>query len=220
MATPLAQTMTVLALDTASPSPSVSLLRGGTVSCETLSSDRRASEELLPAIGRLLERSGISLANCDRIAVCSGPGSFTGLRIGLATAWGLSRGSGVEVEPVPTLEALAEAARGCGAERVAAALDAGRGEVVLAFYGLAGERAELLSPAQRLSRDEARTQSRGVALAALPDTLLEAPTVSLSDHLSTALARAVSRAPRPSGPLEAAAVYSRASAAEEKRGAA
>src|SRR5262245_58696160 len=160
MARPTLQISSVLALDTASPFPAVSLLKDGVAVSERLSSDRRASEELLPAIERLFAQSAARLRDCDRIAVCSGPGSFTGLRIGLATAWGLSRGSGIEVEPVPTLEAMAEAARDAGPGQVASALDAGRGEIVLAFYGLSGARAEPLSPARRLPRDEAREQCR------------------------------------------------------------
>jgi tRNA threonylcarbamoyl adenosine modification protein YeaZ len=215
------QISSVLALDTASPFPAVSWLRDGVVSSERLSSDRRASEELLPAIERLFAQTGARLRDCDRIAVCSGPGSFTGLRIGLATAWGLSRGSGVEVEPVPTLEAMAEAARESAAERVAAALDAGRGEIVLEFYGLGAARAEPLSPSRRLSREEAREQCRGVPLVTLPQDLLGFPALPISSPLSEVLARAVARAPRAAAmPLGSAAVYSRMSAAEEKHGAA
>ena len=214
------QISSVLALDTASPFPAVSLLKDGVASSERLSSDRRASEELLPAIERLFAQTGVRLRDCDRIAVCSGPGSFTGLRIGLATAWGLSRGSGVEVEPVPTLEAMAEAARDSAAERVAAALDAGRGEIVLEFYGLGGARAEPLSPARRLSREEAREECRDVALVTLPQDLLGFPALPISGPLSEILARAVARAPRSAAmPLGSAAVYSRLSAAEEKHGA-
>ncbi|HEY6930526.1 MAG TPA: tRNA (adenosine(37)-N6)-threonylcarbamoyltransferase complex dimerization subunit type 1 TsaB [Thermoanaerobaculia bacterium] len=215
------QISSVLALDTASPFPAVSLLRDGVASSERLSSDRRASEELLPAIERLFAQTGARLRDCDRIAVCSGPGSFTGLRIGLATAWGLSRGSGVEVEPVPTLEAMAEAARDSAVEQVAAALDAGRGEIVLELYGLTGARAEPLSPVRRLPRDEAREQCRGLALVSLPQDLLGIPALSLPVPLSEILARAVARAPRlAASPLESAAVYSRRSAAEEKHGTA
>jgi len=81
--------MQILAIDTASPTPSVTLLARGGVWEEVLPPDRRASEELLPAIERCLASAGAKLAECDRIAVCSGPGSFTGLRVGLATAWAL-----------------------------------------------------------------------------------------------------------------------------------
>jgi len=197
------------------------LLKDGVAVSKRLSSDRRASEELLPAIERLFAQSGARLQDCDRIAVCSGPGSFTGLRIGLATAWGLSRGSGIEVEPVPTLEAMAEAARDSASEKVAAALDAGRGEIVLEFYGLSGARAEPLSAPTRLARDEARERCRGMALVSLPQDLLGVPALPLSVPLSEILARTVARSPRSAAsPLESAAVYSRVSAAEEKHGSA
>lgn len=220
MARPLPQTINVLALDTASPSPSVTLLWNGALFSEELSTDRRASEELLPAIQRLLANAGAELARCDRIAVCSGPGSFTGLRIGMATAWGLARGAEVPVEAVSTLEALAESVRDSGAQRVAAALDAGRGEVVFAVFALDGPRAEIVEPPERLLRGEAARRCRSVALAATPETLLETPSLPIRLPLSVALARAVARSPRPGGPLEATAIYSRPSAAEEKRGAA
>jgi tRNA threonylcarbamoyl adenosine modification protein YeaZ len=212
--------MNVLALDTASPFPSISVLWEGAVSSETLSADRRSSEELLPAIGALLARLGKRLTDLDRIAVCTGPGSFTGLRVGMATAWGLSRGSGVAVEGVSTLEALAEAARGSGGDSVAAALDAGREEVILASYDLTGPRCEISGPAQRLSRDQARRRVGSLPLVTLPQDLLEIPSISLDAPLSAAVSRAVARAPRPSAPLESTAIYSRPSAAEEKRGAA
>ena len=92
--------MQILALDTASPVSSVTLLARGVVWEEALPGDRRASEELLPAIERCFAAAGSRLPDCDRIAVCSGPGSFTGLRIGLATAWGLGRAAGIPVETV------------------------------------------------------------------------------------------------------------------------
>jgi tRNA threonylcarbamoyladenosine biosynthesis protein TsaB len=101
--------MQILALDTASPFPSVTLLVREELREEPFPQDRRASEELLPAIERCLAAAGTTLARCNRIAVCSGPGSFTGLRIGLATAWALGRAAGVPVETVSTLEALAGA---------------------------------------------------------------------------------------------------------------
>src|SRR5215468_7853145 len=103
--------MLVLAIDTASPAPAVALADGALDVEERLPSDRSASEDLLPAIERLLAGSGRTLLSCERIAVCSGPGSFTGLRVGLATAWGLARALQRPVEGVSTLEAMAEGAR-------------------------------------------------------------------------------------------------------------
>src|SRR5688500_3331685 len=142
--------MQVLALDTASPFPSVTLSARGEVFEESLPGDRRASEELLPAIARCFARAQLVLSQCERIAVCSGPGSFTGLRIGLATAWGLGRAAGIPVETVPTLEALAETVRGRGHAKVAAVLDAGRGEVVVEVFTLESPRAFPLERERRV----------------------------------------------------------------------
>jgi len=114
--------MTVLAVDTAGQKPSVALISNGRLFEEPLPDDRRASEDLLPAIRRVLASAGIRLTECERIGVCAGPGSFTGVRVGLATVWALGRATGIAVEPVSTLEAMAEAARLPGRERVVAAL--------------------------------------------------------------------------------------------------
>ena len=209
--------MQILALDTASPFPSVTLLVRGEVWEETFPQDRRASEELLPAIDRCLAAAATTLSQCERIAVCSGPGSFTGVRIGLATAWALGRAAGVSVETVSTLAALAETARGRGSARVAAALDAGRGDVVLGLYSLDGARARPEATPVRLPIGEARARAGLVETVALPSDLLdsEAPATGISP--SRALALAVARAPgQPASALEG--IYSRPSAAEEKHG--
>jgi tRNA threonylcarbamoyladenosine biosynthesis protein TsaB len=210
--------MQILALDTATPDPSVALLARGEVWEEKLPQDRRASEELLPAIERCFAAAGAHLSECDRIAVCSGPGSFTGLRIGLATAWGLGRAAGIPVETVSTLEALAETARELSRVRIATALDAGRGEVVLAVYSLETERAEPVTPASRMPAEVARQRVEELPVVAMPPDLLsrggETPRISPS----RALALAVARAPREAlSRLEG--IYSRPSAAEEKHGA-
>ena len=206
----MADDTNVLALDTASPSPAVALLARGEVLEEDLPVDRRASEELLPAIRRCLTRAGLPLERVARLGVCAGPGSFTGLRVGLASAWGLSRAAGIPVETVSTLEAMAEAWRGAAGGR--------RGEVVLQQFGLEGPRAEARLSAARLPVGEAvRLSSRGDRIA-LPHGLLapEDPALPLSP--AHALALAVARAPRPPALGALAAIYARSSAAEEKHG--
>jgi tRNA threonylcarbamoyl adenosine modification protein YeaZ len=210
--------MQILALDTASPFPSVTLLVREELREEPFSQDRRASEELLPAIERCLAAAGTTLARCDRIAVCSGPGSFTGLRIGLATAWALGRAAGVPVETVSTLEALAETARAPGIDRVAAVLDAGRGDVVLAVYSLEGSRARIEEAPERLPIAEARRRVANILTVTLPLDVLGTETRPASLSPSRALALAVARAP---GEVSSspAGIYSRPSAAEEKHGA-
>jgi len=122
----------LLALETATDAASVALLRGGElVAARTLRTDRPASEALLPEILALLGEHGLPPAALDALAVSIGPGSFTGLRVGVATAKGLAFGAGRRVAAVPTLAALAA---GQGAEIVAAVLDARRGEVYAAAH--------------------------------------------------------------------------------------
>lgn len=85
-----------------------------------------ASTQLLVQIRDLLASGGLALTNIDRIAVAVGPGSFTGLRIGLATVKGLASTLGCVVSGVPSLHAVAW---GAGPGTVVALLPAGRGEV-------------------------------------------------------------------------------------------
>jgi tRNA threonylcarbamoyladenosine biosynthesis protein TsaB len=207
--------MSVLSLDTASPNPSVAVLCGDRLFEQALPADGRASEELLPAVARAFASAREELSGCERIAVCAGPGSFTGVRVGLATAWGIGRALGIPVEAVSTLEALAEAARHPGLLRVAAFLDAGRSELVGAIFDFPSGRARALAPTRRLGFAEAREFAGDASIAALPPGLVEGSR-TLSATLAAALALAVARTPR-EGPAAPVAIYSRPSAAQEKR---
>ena len=210
----------VLAIDTASPFPAVVLLARGEAFEESLPADRRASEELLPAVRRCLDRAGLKLDRVSRLALCAGPGSFTGLRVGLATAWGFSKAAGIPVETASTLEAMAEACREIGPGPVWAALDAGRGELVYQEFGLEGPRAQARRPPSRGTGEVAARDAGDAVLVSLPRELVSPRGPALPHSVARALALAVLRSPRPaaSGPLEP--IYSRASAAEEKHGAA
>lgn len=209
--------MTVLALDTASPRPAVALLLDGRLYEEPLPEDRRASEDLLPAIRRVLGAAGATLDRCERIAVCAGPGSFTGLRVGLATAWGFARGLGIAVEAVSTLEAMAEAARSRNGGRVVAVLDAGRGDLVCERFALDAPRARSLAPPTLVPREALPAFASGDRIVALA-AQVDAPPPGRG--LAAALAEAVAAHPRPLGSAAAAsaAIYARPSAAEEKHG--
>jgi tRNA threonylcarbamoyladenosine biosynthesis protein TsaB len=209
--------MNVLALDTASPRPAIAFWTGSEALEESLPSDRRAAEEILSAVRRLLSRAGVRLEDCERLAVCSGPGSFTGVRIGLATAWGFARALGLRVETVSTLEAMAEAARRPELDEVVTALDAGRGDAVLARFSLAQPRARLLSGPERLRAVDAGRFIGSGAAAVLPPGLLAEATIPLDRSPAAALAAAAGREPRDGRPdwvLEP--FYGRRSAAEEK----
>jgi tRNA threonylcarbamoyladenosine biosynthesis protein TsaB len=133
----------------------VALLRGEHVVRELASEDPRPpSERLLPALDALLRAEGLSLPAVEAFAVSIGPGSFTGLRVGIATLKGLAFGSGRPVAAVPTLAALALPALD-GRSPVAAILDARRGEVYAAVFGPDGSLAladAVLSPAALAER--------------------------------------------------------------------
>jgi tRNA threonylcarbamoyladenosine biosynthesis protein TsaB len=123
----------VLALDTTTSSASCALVRDGRVVREQVSDAPNAHAEHLPAdLMSLLERAGTSLAEIDVFAVATGPGSFTGLRIGIATMQGLAFAEGKPLVGISGFDALARIA-GPDA-RVAAWVDAWRGEVFAAVY--------------------------------------------------------------------------------------
>jgi tRNA threonylcarbamoyladenosine biosynthesis protein TsaB len=124
----------LLAIETATVAAGVALLRGdAVVASRALPSERPASETLLPAVIALLSEAGVALAAIEAFAVSAGPGSFTGLRVGVATVKGLAFGGEAVVVSVPTLAALAlRAAPAPGP--IAALLDARRGEVYAAVY--------------------------------------------------------------------------------------
>jgi tRNA threonylcarbamoyladenosine biosynthesis protein TsaB len=88
---------------------------------------RGASDRVLELAMRALELAGIDLSACDAVAVSRGPGSLTGLRVGIGTARGLAAGAGKPLLGVSTLRALAAGAG--GRSPVLALLDAGRGEL-------------------------------------------------------------------------------------------
>jgi tRNA threonylcarbamoyl adenosine modification protein YeaZ len=210
--------MIVLALDTATPRAAVAVLVDDRLTEEPLPADRRASEELLGAVERVLSRAGVRLFDCSRLAVCSGPGSFTGVRVGLATAWGFGRALGLPVEPVATLEAMAEAAREASSAACLAALDAGHGEAIARHFALDGPRARPLGQILRVPASDLPRLGGADRIVALPEELCPG-SLPFSVSPAAAMAAAVSRCPAPETELPLRAVYARPSAAEEKRGA-
>ena len=131
----------ILGIDTAGPEGSVALLSDGrTLGPEALPPGGHSSG-LSAAVARLLESGGLSLARVDAIAVNEGPGSFTGLRIGLAWAKGAALGAGRPILLVPAHEAMALAHAG-EAARIVTVIPAERGHVSAALW----ERAETREP--------------------------------------------------------------------------
>ncbi len=126
--------MRVLAVETSTLAGGVALLDGDRVAAEYLLDVRAThSERLLPAIDRVLDDAGWRSVDVEGLAVAVGPGSFTGLRIGLATVKGLALALGVPVAAVPTLDAMA-ASLPHAALPVCPVLDARKGEVYCCLY--------------------------------------------------------------------------------------
>lgn len=118
---------TVLVLDTASPTVSIAIARNGEVLAEATLELRQTSEQLLSTVERVLGTADLSPRDLDGVAALQGPGSFTGLRIGLATVLGWHQALGVRATALPTLPVVA-AAGGAAQDEVIAAVDAIRGD--------------------------------------------------------------------------------------------
>lgn len=127
-----------LSLDTTTRAGSVAVLRGPALLAELVGDPAVPHGQRLPLdLERVLAQAGLGIADVSLLAVAAGPGSFTGIRIGMATAQGLAMARGLRVVPVSTLEALARG--GANPTRaVAAWMDAHRGEVYGALYGPQG----------------------------------------------------------------------------------
>src|SRR5256886_8774518 len=124
----------LLALDTSTEWASVALFDGRDVlGEETWRAQRRHGDELFGAIERLLLSTRTALASVDRIAVATGPGSFTGLRVAIAAGQGIARGSGASLVGISTLDVLAYP-HAPSKLRTCPLLPAGRDQYYAAFY--------------------------------------------------------------------------------------
>jgi tRNA threonylcarbamoyladenosine biosynthesis protein TsaB len=129
-----------LAIETATSRCAVAIgTEDGALASATVDGGRRHVETLVPAIRGLLESVEWSLDDLERIAVDIGPGLFTGMRVGIATAQGLALGIGCPVAPVCSLDAVAHPHHPSEAG-IAAVIDARRGEVFSALYDGVGRR--------------------------------------------------------------------------------
>ena len=98
----------ILGIDSSAISAGCALVEGGKIVAEQYLNTRHThSETLMPMVSGMLQNAGVALSNVERIAVTIGPGSFTGLRIGIATIKGLCMGAEKPCVGVSTLEAIA-----------------------------------------------------------------------------------------------------------------
>src|SRR5258707_4735166 len=140
--------MLILAIDTALDACSAAVLdtdAGAPIALESQPMKRGHAEALMPLIARVMKASGLGFAGLDRIAVTTGPGSFTGLRVGLSAARGIALAADKPVVGVTTLAAYAAPIVNEGGEHpVISAIDARHDHVYLQV--VAGNGSALLLP--------------------------------------------------------------------------
>jgi tRNA threonylcarbamoyladenosine biosynthesis protein TsaB len=157
--------MRVLAIDTALETCSAAVLdtsRGGITASETIAMARGHAEALMPLVARVMDVAEVEFAELDRIAVTTGPGSFTGLRVGISAARGIALAAG---KPAIGLSTLAGFAAPLIAEddstHVVAAIDARHDHVYLQVFGNGGR--TLVAPRIATLRDAIRAAMTGPA---------------------------------------------------------
>lgn len=127
--------MLILALDTTTASGSVALLEKTRLLAEmNAESGSSHSARLLRSVDQLLRLNSLAIKDIDGFAVAAGPGSFTGIRIGLSTAKALAFASGKPVAPVSTLKALAFKLKDSQVRLISPILDAKKGEIFAALF--------------------------------------------------------------------------------------
>lgn len=159
--------MLVLSLDTSTRAGSAALVEDGVIRHEIIGDESRTHGERLPLdLMRVLDEAGRTLDAIDLLAVITGPGSFTGLRVGIAAVQGLAMATGRMIVPVSAFEALAAAA-GDGTSLVGAWVDAQRGEVFASLHDANGDpigESSSLSPIATLERWEPALDGRAVRM--------------------------------------------------------
>src|SRR6476661_4799128 len=140
--------MLILAIDTALDACAAGVLdtdAGRLIAQESQPMKRGHAEALMPLIARVIQQSGIAFAALDRIAVTTGPGSFTGLRVGLSAARGIALAANKPVVGVTTLTAYAAPVVSQNAEQaVISAIDARHDQVY--FQVVSGDGSALIHP--------------------------------------------------------------------------
>lgn len=131
--------MKILAIDSSGLVAATALLDGDILAGEYIIHNRKThSQTLLPMIHDMLAMAEVKAEELDAVAAAAGPGSFTGLRIGAATAKGIAQALDIPVVPVPTLEALAFNLAGADA-LVCPMMDARRNQTYYGIYDVSGE---------------------------------------------------------------------------------
>ena len=141
--------MKVLGLDTSTTTASIAVLDGDRVLATATRNTHRRTSDVLVAVDEACRTAGVTAHELDAIAVGAGPGSFTGLRIGMATGKGIAFAAGRPLWAVSSLAALALEAPGDGV--IVAVLDARKGEIFAGTFDKRGAAVTALGPERVLA---------------------------------------------------------------------
>ncbi|SRR6266446_5356899 len=158
--------MRVLAIDTALKACAAAVLDAATgtiVASETLAMQRGHAESLMPLVARVMDTAGVEFDELDRVAVTIGPGSFTGLRVGIAAARGIALATGKPAVGLSTFAAFAAPHISRGEQAtVIVAVDARHDQVYLQIFASCGR--TLVAPRVATHRDAVRAAISGPAV--------------------------------------------------------
>lgn len=146
--------MRVLAIDSSGLTATVAIVEDDTTIAEfTINYKKTHSQTLLPMIDEMVKMVEADLNTIDAIAVAGGPGSFTGLRIGSATAKGLGLALGKPLIHIPTADAMAYSIYGCE-DIICPIMDARRNQVYTGIYQMNGDKLQVLEAQMAVGIDE------------------------------------------------------------------
>ena len=142
---------TLILIETAASMLSTAIVRDGDVICSLESSEPRSQASLTaPFVKQMLDQCGLKAKDCDAVCVSMGPGSYTGLRVGVSTAKGIAFGAGIPLIGIGTLDILArqgiDSGQAHGCEFIVPMIDARRMEVYTAVYNADGQRITDIAP--------------------------------------------------------------------------
>ena len=138
--------MKILGIDTSSNASSVAVIEDNKLICEyTVNTKTTHSQKLMPMIENMLSMSEVNIKDIDAIAICIGPGSFTGLRICMATAKAIAHVNNLPIIGVNSLEILASNMNLCD-KKICSILDAQRNQVYTGKYKFENDRVVEIQP--------------------------------------------------------------------------
>lgn len=210
----------VVALETSARAASAAVRSGERTMEIALASERAHASDLLPALDRMVRELGGSPRDITAVLVGTGPGSYTGIRVGIATALGIARGCGAKLRGVPSGETLCFGELAPG-EEGSVLLDARAGEIYFAHYRRRADEVEVLRTPCVLRPDEVAASlprsgpifadPSAVDAAGLPDEVRERLRIGAAPRAASLLALGVARIDRDGGqaPHEVEPLYLR-----------